>query len=952
MKKHYLLLAYLFVSFIFTKINAQAPANDECTGATVITTVPFGTSCSSSVNANTVNATQSSPNPSCTSTDNNDDIWYRFTTASASVIIRFGNVTNNATGSGAIAGYALYSAPCPSGTVSIFCSNLGSAGAGYKIFDGLTIGQDYYLRFWSTLTGTNTISFSFCVQDIPAPPANNECSNASVILLQPFGTNCSSLLSATTAGATQSMPNPSCANDYNNDDIWYSFTAVSNSVRISFSNARQALSSGNANVGYALYENSCPSSSTAFSCSNNIGVGSGNAVIARLTPGNTYYLSLFSFGTNNYMNLDFCLQDVPSAPGNDDCMNAIVVVPQSSGTTCAASIAGSTVGATQSLPDPSCGNGYNNDDIWYSFVAVTNGIRINFSNARQALTSGNANVGYALYENNCPSSATTFSCSNNIGNNTGSELIGGLTPGNTYYLSLFSFGTNNYMTLDFCLINETIVANDECINAINLPVTNGFCTSPVDGDLANATTSAGFGSPACTPPSSSEDVWFKATIPASGRLIVQTSAVNTAINELVMEAYSGVCGTLNIITCDDNGNPDPSPSDLHPRISLAGRTAGEVTYFRVLGKGTINAGPFAICAWDPSVLPAISPGGNCISANAVTVNAANSNQYRWVPVFDNAGNIIAEIYADGNDLGTITTSLFVNTSGTVRNDNGKYYLDRNIVVLPVNNVSGKVRLYFTHNELTSLQAVDPSVSSITNLNITKTNTACQPAISGNQTNITAETAGDYGTDHYIEFISPSFSSFYINSSSVALPLKFISFTAVEENAGVRLHWKVVKDDLIKDFEIEHSGDGIHFSVIGIKKQPEFFEEDVDSWSYNYIDGNNHSGDNFYRIKMNDINRKNVYSEIVKVSFANAPDRDFLIYPNPSTGTIFIRTKNTGSVISAVILNATGQVVKDFGVLPRQNITGLNMQELVPGIYFMKITDNRRKHVFYEKLIRQ
>ncbi len=108
MKKNLLLILSLFICTLFsTVIFAQAPANDECTGATVITTVPFGPSCSSSVIATTLSATQSSPDPSCTSTDNNDDIWYKFTAASSSVIIRFGNITNNTTGGGAIAGYAL-----------------------------------------------------------------------------------------------------------------------------------------------------------------------------------------------------------------------------------------------------------------------------------------------------------------------------------------------------------------------------------------------------------------------------------------------------------------------------------------------------------------------------------------------------------------------------------------------------------------------------------------------------------------------------------------------------------------------------------------------------------------------------------------------------------------------------------------------------------------------------
>ena len=50
---------------------------------------------------------------------------------------------------------------------------------------------------------------------------------------------------------------------------------------------------------------------------------------------------------------------------------------------------------------------------------------------------------------------------------------------------------NNYIRFDFCLVDQPIIENDECVSAIDIPVTPGFCLNTVRGDLSNATTSPG-----------------------------------------------------------------------------------------------------------------------------------------------------------------------------------------------------------------------------------------------------------------------------------------------------------------------------------------------------------------------------------------------------------------------------------------------------------------------------
>ena len=150
-----------------------------------------------------------------------------------------------------------------------------------------------------------------------------------------------------------------------------------------------------------------------------------------------------------------------------------------------------------SAPGPSCSSTSHNDDIWYSFVANTTAVSIQFSNARQATNNGNANLGYAVYGDACPGTNTNLFCNGNLGGSNGSVTVPGLAPGRTYYIRFFSLGDNNYMTFNFCVIDVIVADNDECSTAVGLrtydfneiaiPVnvtTAGGTRSPNDPDCA------------------------------------------------------------------------------------------------------------------------------------------------------------------------------------------------------------------------------------------------------------------------------------------------------------------------------------------------------------------------------------------------------------------------------------------------------------------------------------
>jgi len=782
-------------------------------------------------------------------------------------------------------------------------------------------------------------------------PANDECSGAIIVALTPFGSSCSTTVGASTSGATRSLPNPSCTSTLNDDDVWYKFTATTEAVVVRVMNAVNIVTGQNTQIGFAMYEQACPSTGTQVYCSNFITAGSSYQVIDGLTPGLEYFMRFWEWTQANFASFEFCVQSV-AQPANDECTAAQFISTLPVGTECDSSYHVTTEGATESTPAQPCGNGFNDDDIWFSFTAVTNAVKINFSDAKLLTTaSGNANLGFALYESGCPVGGMAVACNPNIGGGSGSAIASGLVPGNNYFLRFFTYGTNVYAAFDFCLVDVNLPANDDCANAVELTVQNGICLSPVAGSLYHATPGAGMGSPACIAPSSSEDVWYKALVPASGSLVVQTSAVSGNVSDLVAEAYTGICGSMVRIACDDDGNSSPYPSDHHPRLEFTGLTPGQMVYIRILGKGTINDGPFAICAWDNSITPPVSDGGTCISGSSISITDSGVNAYRWVPIVDGTGDLVAEVYGDGNNLGVIESSVYVNQSGTIRNNGANFYLDRNLSIEPANNLPARIRYYFKAGEFNALQAVDGTLGSLSELVVTRTETGCLPQFSGPPTGVLPGTVGSYGSDHFIEFTTPSFSSFYLNSGDVLLPLRFLDFT-LKQLAGINtLEWKVVKDNELAGFEVQASGDGLNFITIHHVDAAAFIMESADSRTYHFATHDD-AGHLLFRIKMLGNDGSVVYSGIIRKASQLPGDRLVSLYPNPTNGVVKVAVTGIAGTFNISVLNAVGSQVLQLNDLQITSSFSIDFSKFPSGVYFIRIADRKTNKGYYGKLVRR
>ncbi len=120
--------------------------------------------------------------------------------------------------------------------------------------------------------------------------------------------SCTLLNPGTITAASASPDSSSCTGD--DDDVWFEFTALSEIQLISLIN----VSGTTTDLGHGLYEGECGSLTELYCSADN------SSVTTLLTIGNTYFVKVFSSGTNSeIVDFDLCIKD---APDNTVCENA------------------------------------------------------------------------------------------------------------------------------------------------------------------------------------------------------------------------------------------------------------------------------------------------------------------------------------------------------------------------------------------------------------------------------------------------------------------------------------------------------------------------------------------------------------------------------------------------------------------------------------------------------
>lgn len=571
---------------------AQAPANDDCANAQALVVNP-NTTCTTSATGTTVNATASTaPAPTCGIVGGaNDDVWYSFVATSASHIITLSNITGTSTD----LQIATYSGACGSLT-EVQCSSPVVTTVG-----GLTVGNTYYVRVYTNSAATaNTANFTICITTPPPPPANDECSGA-ILLTANAGATCATQTAGTTVDATpSSQAAPTCSSTGINDDVWYSFVAVSTVQTVTLSSV-----SPTNTMSIALYSGASCTALTQINCID------GNVLtVSSLTVGTTYYVRVYTqsatIGTASTFNI--CVTTPPPPPANDDPCNAITLTPS---TTCTyATYTNQNATASGGVPAPGCAN-YLGGDVWFQ-VTVPAGGSLLFDTQTGVITDG----GMAIYSGTC-NALTLIACDDDSSPNGFMPMIAvtGQTPGTTLWVRVWEYGNNNNGTFGICVtVPPPPPANDECAGAISAPVNPTLtCTSTVNGSTGGSTGST-VTAPSCSSAAAAnDDVWFS-FIATGATHVVTLSNVTGSTTAMALAVYSGTCASASQVACT-TGNS----------LIVFGLTGGQTYYVRVWTTSTstplVASASFTLCVATPPPPPT---NDNCSSAISLLVSSTNT----------------------------------------------------------------------------------------------------------------------------------------------------------------------------------------------------------------------------------------------------------------------------------------------------------------------------------------
>jgi hypothetical protein len=433
---------------------------------------------------------------------------------------------------------------------------------------------------------------------------------------------------------------------------------------------------------FGVYSGSC-GSLTNLLCSD-----PETNIVTGLTIGNTYYVRVYTYisTAGQTSQFDICIGTPPPPPANDECSNATSLTVNSD-LNCGTVTHGTVQSATASSQTNPC-YGTADDDVWYKFVATSTAHQVSLLN----ITGSTADMYFGVYSGSC-GSLTNLLCSDPETN-----MVTGLTIGNTYYVRVYTYTSTAWQTSQFDICIGTPPpppANDECSNATALTVNTSYtCAVVTHGTTQSATTSSQ------TNPcygTADDDVWYYFTA-TNDTLDISLLNITGSSIDMYFIVYSGTnCSSLTNILCSDPNS-----------ARLTGLTVGSKYYVRVYtySSGSSYYANFDICVSNPPPPP---PNNECSNATALTINTSYT----------------CAVVTHGTTQSATASSQTNPCSGTADDDVWYYFTATNDTLdISLLNITGSTTdMYFivysgnNCSSLTNILCSDPNSARLTGLTV-------------------------------------------------------------------------------------------------------------------------------------------------------------------------------------------------------------------------------------------
>lgn len=367
-----------------------------------------------------------------------------------------------------------------------------------------------------------------------------------------------------TTGATASAPDFSCAaggGDLTSQDVWFEFTSTADYTALVTTCGTAAY-----DTKIEVYSGTCGALVSEACNDDTTGcTGFTTDLEFAATTGTQYFVRIGGWQSGDFGTGTVLLVGPPPPPFEcADAADIAVDTPTLFDTT----------GATESAPDFSCnpaGGSLTSPDVWFTFTSTAD-----YMASASTCNTASYDTKIEVYSGSCGALVTEVCNDDGTGcAGFSSQADWMATTGTQYWIRIGGYQNGDFGTGTVVVTGPPpAISNDECAGAIGLA---SGVAEPFDNTLA--TNSDGVsGTWSCGGTSGNAlDIWYSFTALADGTVDVDTclSSFDTRL-----EVYSGDCGSLVSVACnDDNG---PLCSGSRASVSFAG-TAGTSYIVRVAG---------------------------------------------------------------------------------------------------------------------------------------------------------------------------------------------------------------------------------------------------------------------------------------------------------------------------------------------------------------------------------
>lgn len=170
-----------------------------------------------------------------------------------------------------------------------------------------------------------------------------------------------------------------------------------------------------------------------------------------------------------------------------------------------------------------------------------------------------------------------------------------------------------------------------------------------------------------------------------------------------------------------------------------------------------------------------------------------------------------------------------------------------------------------------------------------------------------------------------FDNFANGGTAAALPVKLDNFEAAKDGSGIKLAWTAATEAGVLNYEVQRSVDGTNFQTIGVVKAES-------KRTYTYVDALPVATNNFYRLRIVDLDNTARISHIVSVK--SKVTSTIEVYPNPVRNTTVVQHPKAINGSRMQVVNLTGQVIMDMPIAANTVVTPLNLTGLKNGTYYV------------------